>query len=62
MRVLPGSDLGSRAAGIQVRPMQAARAQKMSQGGAQAMSESAAAAAIAEHGVADHRQERRPTA
>lgn len=63
MRVLPGSDLGSRAAGIQVHPMQTARAQKMPQGGAQAMPEPAAAAtATAELRVADDRQKRRPTA
>lgn len=43
--------------------MQTARAQKMPQGGAQAMPEPAAAAtATAELRVADDRQKRRPTA
>lgn len=43
--------------------MQTACAQKMSQGGAQTVSEFAAAATAAtEHGGADDRQKRRPTA
>lgn len=62
LRVLPGSDLGPWAAGIQVHPVQVTGAQKMPQGSAEAMPEPAAAAA-AERGIADDpRQERRPTA
>ena len=61
LRVLPGSDLGPRTTGIQVHPMQTARAQKMSQGGTQTMPEPAATA-TAERRVTDDRQKWRPTA
>lgn len=65
LRVLPGSDLGTGTARVQVHPMQVTRSQKMSQSGAQPMLEltaaTTAAAAGAEHGCPDDRQERSPT-
>ena len=60
LRFLPGSDLGPRTAGVQMHSVQATCPQEMSQGGKEAMLEYAAA--DAEHGLADDRQERRPTA
>lgn len=62
LRVLPRSNLGPRTAGIQVHPMQTARAQEMPQSGTQAVPKSAAATTAAERRVSDDRQKWRPTA
>lgn len=63
LRVLPGSDLGPRSAGVQMYSVQATSAQEMSQGGAQTMLECATATttADAKHRIANDRQKRRST-
>lgn len=63
LRVLPGSDLGARSAGVQMYSVQATSAQEMSQGGAQTMPEcsTATTTADAKHRIADDRQKWRST-